>query len=243
MLEVCKKNTKCHMIVNHVICSVAALLLTGTPYNWAGKLISATNTIQSIKTVIDGEIDQEEWKYAAWVTLDNETFPSQNVPALVDTAALMMEDGANFYLAFIASDPEPTKIRAILQRQGCIMGGRFCSIVIDTFNDERRSFEFFANALGVQTDAIYDDVVQNEDTSWNAIWDSAGKISDKGYTVEMKIPLSQLRFPAGLDKQTWGVDILRFYPRDKRHRLTNNRKDYNLSCYLCQIKRRRASQS
>ena len=53
----------------------------------------------------------------------------------------------------------------------------------------------------------------------------------------MKIPLDQLRFPAGLDRQTWGIDLLRSYPRDKRHELSNNTKDYDLSCYLCQLKK------
>ena len=157
----------------------------------------------------------------------------------MDTEVLMMEDGTNFYLAFIASDPEPDKIRAFFRDRDFVWADDFVGVVIDTFNDERRAFEFFANALGVQTDAIYDDVTEKEDTSWNAIWDSAGKINGKGYVVEMKIPLNQLRFPGGLDKQTWGIDLLRFYPRDKRHRLSNNKRDNNLSCYLCQLQKAR----
>lgn len=238
MLEVCKNYVKYVLIINLAICSIALLLLSEIPYAKAGEVnISHNIPFSQVKPVIDGEINAGEWEAASSVSLDNETFPSQNVPALVDTEAMMMEDGANFYLAFIASDPEPEKIRAFYRDRDASWGDDFVGIVIDTFNDERRSFEFFANALGVQTDAIFDDVVQNEDTSWNAIWDSAGNITDKGYVVEMKIPLSQLRFPEGVDKQTWGVDILRFYPRDKRHRLSNNTKDYNLSCYLCQFKK------
>jgi hypothetical protein len=238
MLEVCKKSGKYKLIINPLIFIAIALFLTLVPYARAGELnISHNIPFSQIKPVIDGEINPEEWEVASHVSLDNETFPSQNVPALVDTEVLMMEDGANFYLAFIASDSEPDKIRAFYRDRDSSWGDDFVGIIIDTFNDERRSFEFFANALGVQSDAIYDDVVQNEDTSWNAIWDSAGKINDKGYVVEMKIPLSQLRFPAGVDRQTWGIDILRFYPRDKRHRFSNNRKDYNLSCYLCQFKK------
>ncbi len=238
MLEVCKNNVKDPLVINLIICSVAILLLTGIPHARAGGVnISHNIPFSQVKPVVDGVINQGEWEAASRVSLDNETFPSQNVPARVDTKALMMEDGANFYLAFIASDTEPGKIRAFYRDRDASWGGDFVGIVIDTFNDEQRSFEFFANALGVQSDAIYDDVVQNEDTSWNAIWDSAGKVNDKEYVVEMKIPLNQLRFPAGKDKQTWGIDILRFYPRDKRHRFTNNRKDYNLSCYLCQFEK------
>jgi len=46
--------------------------------------------------------------------------------------------------------------------------------VLDTFNDERRAYEFFVNPFGVQADSIFDDVNQRGDDSWNAIWDSAG---------------------------------------------------------------------
>jgi hypothetical protein len=53
----------------------------------------------------------------------------------------------------------------------------------------------------------------------------------------MRIPLKQLRFPSGLEQQTWGMDLLRFYPRDVRHRLSNNRTDYSSSCYLCLLQK------
>ena len=186
---------------------------------------------------IDGTISDGEWDGAERVHLSNETFPSQNIPALADTEVLLMEDGANFYLAFIAHDPEPDKIRAFYRDRDSSWDDDFVGVVIDTFNDERRAFEFFANPLGVQTDATLDDVVGNEDDSWNAIWDSAGKINKQGYTVEMMIPLNQLRFTAGLDKQIWGINLIRNYPRDKRHTFSSNTKDYSLTCYLCQLKK------
>jgi hypothetical protein len=86
-------------------------------------------------------------------------------------------------------------------------------------------------------DLTNDDVNKREDESWDAIWDSAGTISGEGYVVEMQIPLSQLRFPVSDGPQTWGVDLLRFYPRDKRYRFSNNRLDRAVSCYLCQFEK------
>ena len=206
---------------------------------------------------VDGEISEGEWSGAELVYLDNETAPSQNVPVLVDTNVLMMEDGSNYYLAFIAIDPEPEKIRAFFSDRDTCWDDDMVGVVIDTFNDERRAFQFFSNPLGVQMDSVCDDVAsggstgddwgadggwdpgggwpEGGDNSWNAIWDSAGKISENGYVVEMKIPLNQLRFPSGLEKQIWGIDLVRIYPRDKRHRFSNNTKDYNIFCYLCQL--------
>ncbi|MBN2418337.1 MAG: carbohydrate binding family 9 domain-containing protein [Deltaproteobacteria bacterium] len=186
---------------------------------------------------IDGTVNGVEWAGAERVYLENETDPSQNVPALVNTEVLMMEDGVNFYVAFIASDPEPEKIRVFFSDRDSCWDDDRVGIIIDTFNDERRAFQFFANPFGVQIDAVCDDITGFDDFSWNAIWDAAGEINDNGYVVEMKIPLDQLRFPSNIDKQTWGIDLVRYYPRNKRHRFSNNTKNYDLSCYLCQLKK------
>jgi hypothetical protein len=227
----------------HPVTCLLFLLGTGLFLSGAPDALSQEDPISynipyvQSEPAIDGEITEGEWAGAERVYLDNETYPSQNIPALVDTEVLMMEDGTSFYLAFIASDPEPHDIRAFFRDRDSAWDDDLVGVVIDTFNDERRAFEFFDNPLGVQMDLIMDDVVGDEDDSWNAIWDSAGKISDTGYVVEMKIPLNQLRFPGGLEKQTWGIDLLRFYPRNKRHRLSNNTKNYDLSCYLCQLKK------
>lgn len=221
--------------------SCGLVLITASTVLSQENLIYYTIPYTESSPDIDGIVSEGEWYGAELVNLNNETSPSQNVPALVDTEVLMMEDGLNFYVAFIAFDPEPDKIRAFFSdRDGC-WDDDLVTVVIDTFNDERRAFEFSANPLGVQMDAICDDVsggggfFSDNDSSWNAIWDSAGKISDTGYVVEMKIPLSQLRFPGGLEKQTWGIDLLRSYPRDQRHKFSNNTKNYDLSCYLCQL--------
>ena len=219
-----------------IILSTACLILTGAPCSHAKEAVISYNIpYTESKPVIDGEIAEGEWSSAERVFLDIETYPSENIPAAVETEALMMEDGNNFYVAFIASDPEPDKIRAFYRDRDASYEDDFVAIVIDTFNDERRAYELLVNPLGVQMDLIYDGIINYEDDSWNAIWDSAGKISEKGYVVEMKIPLNQLRFPEGLDKQIWGIDFVRRVPRDKRTRMSNNKKDNNLSCYLCQV--------
>lgn len=187
--------------------------------------------------VIDGVFSDAEWRGALLVELTNETNPGQNIPALVHTSVHVMEDGESFLVAFVADDPEPAKIRAFYRDRDRAYQDDFVGVVLDTFNDERRAFEFFVNPLGVQMDLIQDDVARREDDSWNALWDSAGAINATGFVVEMRIPLKQLRFPSGLARQTWGMDLLRFYPRDVRHRLSNNVSDYSVSCYLCQLKK------
>jgi hypothetical protein len=187
--------------------------------------------------VVDGKLDAAEWSGALRIDVNIETSPGENTASPVHTTALLLEDSSNLYVAFDARDPHPDKIRAFLRDRDSAWDDDFVGIVIDSFGDERRAFEFFANALGVQMDLTNDDVNQNEDASWDAIWDSAGKITADGFVVEMRIPLRQLRFARIAGKQTWGIDLLRFYPRDRRYRLANNAQDRDLNCYLCQLQK------
>ena len=210
-----------------------SLLLT-TPVAWAN-IAELPNTDREI--TIDGVIDEEAWRDATRIEIDTETRPGENLPARVKTVAYIVENGKSLFVAFDAEDPEPKAIRAFLRDRDSAFNDDFVGIVVDTYGDGRRAFEFFANPLGVQMDLTNDDIAQREDDSWDAIWDSAGRIHDKGYVVEMEIPLSQLRFTKVEGKQSWGVDLLRFYPREHRYRFSNNPLDRNINCYLCQFQK------
>ena len=184
---------------------------------------------------IDGVLDDGIWDSASRVQLNYETRPRENERPAVKTEAFLVENGNTLYIAFVASDPNPEEIRAFMRGRDSAYSDDFVGIVLDTFNDQRRAFEFFANPLGVQMDLINDDVTGNEDDSWNGTWDSAGEIDEQGYVVEMAIPLNILRFHSGLDAQVWGVDLLRFRPRQDRARISSIPLDRNRACYLCQL--------
>ena len=184
---------------------------------------------------IDGVMDEPAWENATIIGVDTETRPGENTPAPVETTAYLIEDGRSLYIAFDARDPDPDAIRAYLRDRDNAFSDDSVGVVLDTYGDERYAFIFMVNALGVQMDMTNDEINGNEDTSWDAIWDSAGKITANGYVVEMEIPLSQLRFPDTQEAKTWGVDAVRFYPRSNRHRFANNPLDRNRNCYLCQL--------
>ncbi|HEV2856438.1 MAG TPA: DUF5916 domain-containing protein [Thermoanaerobaculia bacterium] len=186
------------------------------------------------KISIDGVLDEPAWKSAAKMELQFETRPAENTAPPVRTEMLVTYDEGYFYAAFRAQDPKPSEIRAHLSDRDTAFSDDFVGIVLDPFNDERRAFEFFINPLGVQMDLFQDDVGGNEDDSWDAIWDGAGKIHEGGYDVEIAIPWSSLRFPRTEGEQTWGFDALRFYPRDVNHRISSHPLDRNVTCYLCQ---------
>ncbi len=188
------------------------------------------------EVVVDGVLDEAPWRGEPTFTLDYETRPRENVTPEVETEVWMAYDGGRLYTAIRAHDPEPGRIRARLTDRDRAFQDDFAGIVLDTFNDERRAFEFFVNPLGVQMDLTQNDITGFEDESWDAIWASAGRLTENGYEVEMAIPFSSLRFPpANGAPQTWGVDAVRVRPRDQRQRIGLVPQQRGLNCYLCAV--------
>jgi len=167
---------------------------------------------------IDAVLDEQVWRDALVVEMQNEIQPGDNVPAPVATRALLAYGKTDLYVAIQAYDPDPSQIRATFTDRDAIWYDDFAGIRIDTFNDSRNAFDFFCNPFGVQADQKV--TSQNEDSSWNAIWESQGKITENGYTVEMAIPFSSIKYQSGKGEKMWGFEIARVYPRSARHILT-----------------------
>jgi hypothetical protein len=187
---------------------------------------------------IDGRLDEDAWQKAAMLEIPYEWTPGDATPAPVRTEVLVTYDRANLYVGFRCFDPEPQKIRAHLMDRDAVdtfIMDDHVSFMLDTFNDERRAFQFRINPLGVQADANFSELEGYEDFSWDAIWASAGRISDFGYAVEVAIPFNQLRFPKGGGEQTWGFEADRSWPRDHRHRMSTHVRDRDRNCLLCQF--------
>ncbi|MBN2345189.1 MAG: carbohydrate binding family 9 domain-containing protein [Candidatus Aminicenantes bacterium] len=187
---------------------------------------------------VDGRLDEEAWKNAAMLEILYEWQPGENTPAPVRTEVLVTYDRAKLHVGFRCFDPEPRKIRAHLMDRDAIdtfIMDDHVSLMLDTFNDERRAFQFRINPLGVQADANFSELEGYEDFSWDAIWESAGRITDFGYVVEVAIPFNQLRFPKGGKELTWGFEADRSWPRTVRHRMSTHVRDRDRNCLLCQF--------
>lgn len=185
---------------------------------------------------IDGVLDEPSWERGLILAVDNEMDPGKNVPAPVTTLAFVTHDDENLYIGFRADDPDPSAIRAHLQDRDTPFRDDFVGVILDTFNDERTGYELFVNPLGVQMDlALNETSDEEEDAAWDTIWDSAGRITDSGYTVEMAIPFSSLRFQRSDREQTWGLAAFRSYPRSRRHQITAHPVDPDDSCLVCQM--------
>ncbi|MDJ0842250.1 MAG: carbohydrate binding family 9 domain-containing protein [Acidobacteriota bacterium] len=193
------------------------------------RITKATSDIK-----IDGVLEEQAWKDALKLELKYEVRPAENLPPPVKTEMFLAFSDTALLIAFRAHDPDPSKIRARYNDRDSSFQDDFVGVVLDTFNDERRAYELLVNPLGAQIDAINDEVGDNYDTSWNAIWDSAGKITDSGYEVEMRIPFNQLRFQPQQGPQTWGLDGIRSYPRTDKHHIGLFPRERGNNSYLSQ---------
>jgi hypothetical protein len=187
---------------------------------------------------VDGVLDEGAWAAAPVIPLSFEWQPGDNIPAPVKTECLVTYDQRHLYVAFRCFDPEPRKIRAHLMDRDdtdTLILDDHVSFMVDSFNDERRGFQFRVNPLGVQADANFSESEGYEDFSWDAIWSAAARITDWGWVVEVAIPLSQLRFHSVAGPQTWGFSAERSWPRDARHRITSHPRSRSVNCILCQF--------
>jgi hypothetical protein len=192
------------------------------------EILRATSEID-----IDGRLDETGWADALQISLDYQWFPTDNTAPPVETSCSLTYDTSNLYVGCRASDPDPSAIRAHIADRDTPFQDDHILILLDTFNDQRRAFQFRINPYGVQMDALLG--VGFEDFSWDEIWDSKGRITDEGYVVEAAIPFKSLSFPdADEGPQTWGVILERSYPRSVRHRIENIEQDLSNSCILCQ---------
>jgi hypothetical protein len=182
---------------------------------------------------IDGTLDDEGWRTATRVEKWYEVNPGDNTEPAVKSVGYLTYDNRFFYVAFDFTDPDPSSIRAPFGDHDAVngdshdMGGVF----LDTLNTGRTATIFFVNAHNVQYDAITDDST-GESGAPDFFWESAARITEHGYIIEMRIPFSSLRYK-NADPQTWGILLYRNYPRGFRYQFASARLPRGSSCTIC----------
>jgi hypothetical protein len=183
--------------------------------------------------VVDGHLDDHAWSSAQVITLKYQTKPGNNLSAQPKTEAMLLADDNNIYVAFIAYDPQPSAIRAFMRDRDQGTNDDRVIFSVDTYGTAEFSLRFSVNALGVQIDEIRNEANDEELSQWDATWQSAGRITELGYVVELAIPLHALRFPDSVEQQ-WKINLERLYPRDQPYLLALNARDRNMRCEICQ---------
>ena len=168
------------------------------------------------KIDIDGKFDEEVWKTANIATDFFMINPDNGKPASKErqTEVKIVYDNTAIYVAATMYDEDPAKQRKELTQRDNFVTAEHFGVQLNGYNDGQQEFRFFVSSAGVQIDILYTEA-NGEDFSYNAIWDSNVKITDKGWTVEMKIPYAALRFSSE-SKQTWGLNFYREFQRDRQ---------------------------
>ena len=180
---------------------------------------------------IDGQLGDPGWEGATTVDTFFETNPGDNVPPKVRTVAWLAYDDRFFYAAF-EFDDDPKNIRAPLgDRDNVPSSTDYGGLLLDTRNDGRTAVMMLVNPSNIQYDALTSDA-SGEDSSYDLFWDSATRITDRGWTLEIRVPFSSLRYDKA-DPQTWGIMLYRNHPRDFRYQMFSNRLPRDSNCFIC----------
>ncbi len=172
----------------------------------SSRSIKATRNVLPLK--IDGVLNDEAWKTASYFSDFVEVRPSFGKQEAADTRTefwLLYDDNA-IYVSGFCHENSRDSISTELVGRDAIGVNDHIGILFDTYADKINGVGFFVTALGEQYDAKYS--LNNEDESWSAVYHTATKITDKGWTFEMRIPYAALRFSKS-NSQNWGVNVIR----------------------------------
>jgi hypothetical protein len=156
------------------------------PIEWQGKLAKVDNFIQRD--------------------------PRDGSPALQKTEVYMGYDSRNLYVIWLCFDEQPHTVRARMTRRENIgPEDDEVQLYLDTFNDQRRAYGFMTNPRGVQFDYLWTEE-RTYDASFDTLWYSEGRPTERGWIASMTIPFKSLRFRSN-NPQTWGILLQRVVPR------------------------------
>jgi hypothetical protein len=181
---------------------------------------------------IDGDLSDPGWRGAAEVTTWYETNPGDNVPAPVESRAWLAYDDRYFYAAFEFAEPDMKSLRAPFGDRDNVPGDTdYGGVILDTRNEAKAAILMLANPHNIQYDAISNDA-SGEDPSFDLYWDSATRIGQNAWFLEMRIPFSSLRYGKA-DPQTWGLLLYRNRPRQFRTQMFQVKLPRGSSCFIC----------
>jgi hypothetical protein len=181
-----------------------------------GQLDVTVPRIQDADIDIDGRLDEATWTQAAILTDFTQYDPVEGIPATEPTEVRVFYTSDAIYFGIRAFDSEPDLVLANLgDRDRAALVDDWVRISLDTFDDQRQAYVFYANPLGLQADGLWIEGMRRRmgmsvsiDYNPDFIWESDGRVNAEGWTAEIKIPYTSLRFRQAA-VQSWGVQVAR----------------------------------
>ena len=175
--------------------------------------------IEGAEVRIDGRLDEPVWRAATRLTGFWQYQPVDGRPAEEATEVLVWYAPDAIHFGILAGDRSPGSIRATVADRDNIANDDHVILDIDTFHDRRRAFHFGVNPLGAQSDGVRSEgagqasslIPGSTDLNPDFTWESKGRITERGYEVEIRIPFKSLRYPGGAE--SWGFNVTRVVQR------------------------------
>ena len=168
----------------------------------------ATRT--GLPILMDGVLDEAAWESAEPVTRFIQAMPDAGYPATEETVVRVLYDDRYLYVGALLLDSEPHRITAnYLSQDFDTHEDDIFAVTLDPFLDRRNSFMFLINPLGAVKDGQTFDNSRTTNLAWEGVIQVETTIHDQGWTVELAIPFTTLRFDPAVEEQAWGINFLR----------------------------------
>jgi uncharacterized protein DUF5916 len=203
-----------------MIAALAVLLLQGAAsgvsrrpaHGDAAVIVAAAHTAGTSAPSLDGRLDDPAWALGPPITDLIQQDPNEGAPVSERVEVRIVYDGDALYVSARLFDSEPRAIVSRLTRRDAATHSDEFRLLLDSYHDHRTAFQFAVNPAGVKTDVLIGGDGDYEDDSWDPVWKAATAVDSLGWTVEMRIPFSQLRFSRA-PEQVWGVRLVRWIQR------------------------------
>jgi len=173
----------------------------------------ATGPIQ-----VDGRLDEAAWATAEVVSGFTQVDPEEGQPVSERTEARVLFDDEALYIGVRLHDRQPVSAR-LGRRDMDLLDSDWLGVVIDSYHDHRTGFSFDLNPAGVQRDAVKSMGAggrEQDDLSWDPVWEAKATRDEGGWTAEYRIPFSQLRFSEA-EAPVWGIQLERVIGRRREY--------------------------
>jgi len=176
----------------------------------AQKTVSGKRTDHAIS--LDGMLLEVAWDEAETAGDFINNYPDPGVSSKFKSEVKFLYDDQYIYIGAKLTDPKPDSIIAFLSERDDFGNADYFGVLIDPYGAGQNAFGFYVTAAGTELDVIINQTA--EDYSWNAVWRSKVSRIAEGWSVEIRIPLTQLRFPKE-NIQNWRINYTRQIRRNR----------------------------
>ncbi len=174
-------------------------------------VLSPRMTVHAVHTtepiVLDGVLSESVWANDDGISTFTQRDPEEGAPATQKTVVHVAYDDAALYIGAQCFDTAPDSMVVRLSRRDANWDSDMFFCFIDPYYDKLSGFYFGLDAAGT----LYDGTLYNDewnDQLWDGVWEGKVHRDNQGWSAEMRIPFSQLRFQQK-DHYVWGINFRR----------------------------------